>query len=284
MFFLRISILVTLLAWACSQEVEEYKLTVKRGRGGGFYAAGTKVVIRANALRKDQQFGHWSTLKISSGAVPYIEDIYVPSTILTMPKGDCHVEADYFKDGLFEPGVERDVVDVNYKPEMKVLISPYEAPVEKTFDYWNVQEGKPFILNNKNLAITTISIPKERMKVKETWKDMQPLYKLTVTRGIGSGYYKSGSNITIEATHIPTGKAFRDWETLIGDPSVVKDKTSPNTEITMIETGIHLRASYENMYELIVTGGMGDGYYAEGDIVHITADEAPMVNTFIDGM
>ncbi|MBR6389054.1 MAG: right-handed parallel beta-helix repeat-containing protein [Opitutales bacterium] len=67
-----------------------YALTVSNGTGGGNYAEGDEVSIAANAAPDGMEFDKW----IGADA-EYVEDIFAPSTILTMPSRAASISASY---------------------------------------------------------------------------------------------------------------------------------------------------------------------------------------------
>jgi len=95
-------------------------------------------------------------------------------------------------------------------------------------------------------------------------------YTLTVNSGTGDGSYAQGAKVTITADAPATGKVFDKWT---GDTSYVASVTSATTTVTMPAKNISLTATYKDVtYALAVGKGSGDGLYAQGAKVTITAD------------
>ncbi len=103
-------------------------------------------------------------------------------------------------------------------------------------------------------------------------------YRLTVTGGSGGGEYGAGAVIEITADAAPLGKEFDVWT---GDTAGVADVNSATTTVTMSDDEVQLTATYrDSLYLLTVNSGSGDGEYAYGTVVEITADAAPLGKEF----
>lgn len=98
-----------------------------------------------------------------------------------------------------------------------------------------------------------------------------PSYTLTVGSGSGDGSYAQGTIVVITADTPPAGQTFDKWT---GDVVNVADADSTTTTITMPAANISVSATYKAIptYTLTVESGSGDGSYAQGTIVPITAD------------
>ncbi|UXX81027.1 T9SS type A sorting domain-containing protein [Reichenbachiella carrageenanivorans] len=78
-------------------------------------------------------------------------------------------------------------------------------------------------------------------------------YTLNVTNGSGSGDYLAGTSVNVSANAAPSGQVFDVWT---GGVSILADKFSANTTLTMPTNGVNITATYK-----IVTstnGGMED--------------------------
>jgi hypothetical protein len=106
-------------------------------------------------------------------------------------------------------------------------------------------------------------------------------YTLTVTGGTGSGQFAAGTATPIVAAAPASGKLFDKWT---GDTAYVASTTSASTSVTMPEKAITLTATYKDatatLYALNVTNGTGDGNYASGTLVTITANTPPSGQSF----
>jgi len=103
-------------------------------------------------------------------------------------------------------------------------------------------------------------------------------YALTVNSGTGSGTYAPNSIVDITADAAPSGKQFDQWT---GDISGIASVTSSSTTITMPASNAEITATYTDIkYTLTVNSGTGDGSYASGVVVDISADAAASGEAF----
>ncbi len=111
--------------------------------------------------------------------------------------------------------------------------------------------------------------------------DMPMEYTLTVNSGIGDGDYEESDVVNITADAAPAGQEFDMWT---GDVSGIADVNSEATSITMPGSDVTITATYKDlpvaMFSLVVNSGIGDGDYAAGTSVNITADAAPAGQEF----
>ncbi|NVJ24688.1 hypothetical protein HUW62_26010 [Myxococcus sp. AM011] len=96
-------------------------------------------------------------------------------------------------------------------------------------------------------------------------------YTLTVNSGSGDGQYTSGTQVTITADAPASGYVFDQWT-----GATVASTTSATTTLTMPAAATTVTATYRvsspTQYTLTVNSGSGDGQYASGTQVTITAD------------
>ena len=90
------------------------------------------------------------------------------------------------------------------------------------------------------------------------------LYGLDVTSGSGDGFYTAGTSVDILADAAPTGEIFLAWT---GDVSYVADANASSTTFAMPAQGASIAATYvaAGPFNLVVTGGSGDGSYTTGN-------------------
>ena len=110
-------------------------------------------------------------------------------------------------------------------------------------------------------------------------KDGNKLYKLTVTNGEGSGYYKAGETVTIKAGNAPKGSGFAYWS-CSNQNLIFEDYTDWITTLTMINSDVTVICNFRGQYTLEVEYGSGSGSYAAGAKVAISAIEAPQGRKF----
>jgi hypothetical protein len=144
------------------------------------------------------------------------------------------------------------------------------APMSgKVFDRWT---GDIEYIASVTSATTTVTIPEKSITLIATYKDKTAAtYALTVNNGVGSGSFAEGTNVTITANTPASGMVFDKWT---GDTAYVSSATSSMVTVTMPARAISLTATYKSTatYTLTVTNGSGDGTYAEGRQVTITAN------------
>jgi len=103
-------------------------------------------------------------------------------------------------------------------------------------------------------------------------------YTLTVNSGSGDGDYAEDQVVDISADAAPSGQTFDEWS---GDTSGIADLGDPTTTMTMPAADAEITATYTDIsYTLTVNSGSGDGSYAAGTTVDVTADTAPSGTTF----
>ncbi len=105
------------------------------------------------------------------------------------------------------------------------------------------------------------------------------LYGLDVTSGSGDGFYTAGTSVDILADAAPSGEIFLAWT---GDVSYVADANASSTTFSMPAQGASITATYvaAGPFNLVVTGGSGDGSYTTGTPVAISAAAAPAGDVF----
>ncbi len=106
-------------------------------------------------------------------------------------------------------------------------------------------------------------------------------FVLTVESGNGSGEYEEGEEVTIKANNPSSGKEFDKWT---GDIGSIEDVSSSTTVVTMPAEDVAVSATYKDIiidkYTLTVESGSGSGEYEEGDVIDISANDAPSGKEF----
>ena len=99
-------------------------------------------------------------------------------------------------------------------------------------------------------------------------------YRAEIKEGSGSGNYKAGEIVTIEADAAEEGYEFNKWQVIDGDVHLL-DISSKKTDFIMPEEDIEVVADYEQLeYQLNVNNGYGSGLYKCGSQITIVAEEA----------
>jgi hypothetical protein len=245
-----------------------YALTVENGEGSGEYHSGAVVPIYADPAPYGMEFDEWT------GDVGYVDDVYAPDTMVTMPSSAITVTATYKSSGaLYTLDVINGSGDGSYAEGEVVPISADAAPVGQEFDQWT---GDVAAVADVNAADTSVTVPAGNVTVTATYKDTR--YTLTVNSGSGDGSYSMGTVVPIAADTAPVGKAFKEWT---GDIAAVADVNAADTSVTMPAGSVTVTATYEDvLYTLTVNSGSGDGSYAMDSVVPIAADAAPIGKAF----
>jgi hypothetical protein len=109
------------------------------------------------------------------------------------------------------------------------------AQTGKVFAGWT---GSTSYLSGTTSATATVTMPASAITLTATYKTA---YYLTVYGGSGSGWYASGTKVTIVANAPAAGKAFSKWT---GSTGYVARTTSSTTTVTMPSKSISLTATY----------------------------------------
>ncbi len=167
-----------------------------------------------------------------------------------------------------------------YKPGITITIKANNAESGKVFDRWVVNFGNPSVVNLKT-STTILTMPVNAATVTATYKNLPPIYALTINNGSGDGSYTSGSSIIIKADTAPSGKEFDCWVVNYGSASITNG--SSTTFLTMPSSATTLTATYKNLppiYTLTINNGSGGGSYTSGTSTIITANTAPLGQEF----
>jgi len=153
--------------------------------------------------------------------------------------------------------------DGSYLQGEVVNITADTPPAGSRFKVWT---GATQYIADVNISSTTVTIPAENITVTATYEN---IYTLTIISGSGDGIYTEGTEVTINADSAPAGRRFREW---VGDIAYLEDAQAEETIVTMPNTNVIVIATYEDVYTLTVISGSGDGSYAQGERVNISAD------------
>ncbi|MCL2282946.1 MAG: hypothetical protein FWC26_06475 [Fibromonadales bacterium] len=87
-----------------------------------------------------------------------------------------------------------------------------------------------------------------------------------------TAYYVADAYVTILADLTNTGKQFSRWRITSKNKIVTLDDVNPYSpilEFSMPEKDLEVKAIYETLYEIMLSGGLGEGYYSENANVTI---------------
>ncbi len=244
-----------------------YTLTVNSGTGGGEYLAGATVSISAAAAPSGKIFDKWT------GDTASVANINLSSTTLMMPASSATISATYkdIPSTSYKLTVNSGVGSGTYKAGTLVVVSAAFPADGMFFDVW---KGDVAGLANVTDANTTYLMPAADVTIRASYTQVpSPLYTLTVTGGSGSGVYRTGTPVPINANPPATGMQFDTWT---GMTLGVSNPSLPNTVFTMPNSDASIGTVYktaaQTLYTLAVDGGgVGGGRYLAGATVAVSA-------------
>lgn len=142
------------------------------------------------------------------------------------------------------------------------------------------------LVQNATSPTTTLVMPSSSVTVTANYT-APVMYPLTVVKGTGSGNYAPSATVTITADPAPSGQAFSQWT-----GAAVQNPNASTTTLVMPAAAATVTATYTTTTPtpnptpnpttrtLTVVNGKGDGSYAPGTWVTITADVAPAGQVF----
>ncbi len=258
---------------ASYKAIPTYTLSVNNGAGDGSYQAGELVSISANAPPAGFVFEKWT------GDVSHIADVAASQTMILMPEADISVSANYKSAPTYALTVTHGSGSGAYEEGALVDINADTPAPGMIFDAWT---GDVAHVDNLSASQTTITMPAADVSVTAVYAHApSELFTLTVSNGSGGGQYAEGAQIAISADSPQNGNMFDRWT---GDVNHVADVNSSQTTVSMPATNIAISATYSELpasaYTLTVDNGQGDGEYASGMAVDITANTPPAGKTF----
>ena len=189
------------------------------------------------------------------------------------PPGDARLAA------VDEVSYSVEVIDGSgagfYAPGEIVTVSAGAPAPGKQFREWAGAEGLTFVSGGHTGAASSFVMPDREVSLTAVYGDV--FYAVTVNGGTGSGHYTAGTSVTVTAGAPPQGKLFQGWagaETLL---FLSGGTNSATVSFEMPAEDVALTAVYVDItYSLFVANGSGDGQYAAGVEVRVTADAPPL--------
>jgi len=214
--------------------------------------------------------GYWYTRDSSTGTTgPRNNDISMP----TIASGTWHHLAFVYSVSGSNKAIYYDgALHTSSGTSVDTLTSDRDgARIGGTPDSW--QDYYDGMIDDVRLYNRALSVNEIALLAEET------TYTLTVNSGSGDGDYVEGAIADISADAAPSGQAFDDW---IGDTSNIADVNASSTTLAMPAANQEITATYTtaSTYTLTVNSGSGDGTYAVGAVVDISADSPPGGKTF----
>ena len=255
-----------------------YSVTVTNGTGGGEYAEGATVKIKANAPETGKEFTSWTINGVS------VDDKTKAEITFTMPANAVTATANY-GDVLYEFALENCTADKETAKFGEEVTFTADEVIGKRFDSWNIKGVDDLTGLDLTKSPLTFTMPANDINVAAVLEDID--YTVTVNGGTANkttAHY--GDSITITAAAPETGKRFTSW-TIEG--VTVENTSVTELTFTMPAGNVVAKANYEFIYYTVtVVGGTAytDGEPAEsitakyGDFVNIVA-EVPTGKRFV---
>ena len=282
---------------------EYYTLTINGGTpNGGTYAAGSQVPINANQPAQGWEFFKWmgDTFFLVDNSP---EGLANPSNAVIMPLQSVSLTAKFKLVGeqaLFRVNVvdgrasavyedsqqqthEVSDVYIDIPAGVTVTLTANPNPVGRVFDYWSgnfssVGIDDIIVTNNP----TTFTMVEADVNAYVNRRELDT-YTVHTTNATGPGttyegtYPIMGNLVNTENIHY----TFTHWTCVDVEDnnyiSAIANPSSEETEITITDRDLWVKAWYTENYKLTVVSGQdsGDGYYYEGETVSTVTANAP---------
>ncbi|MDD5672805.1 MAG: InlB B-repeat-containing protein [Chitinivibrionales bacterium] len=159
----------------------------------------------------------------------------------------------------------------SYLPGTYITISPNDSSAtHKAFDHWSGSNGVGVPYNNR------ILMPNQAALVTAIYHD---LHLLTITSGSGTGWYDSGTVVTITAyDSTAANRGFTHWGG--PDSSLVSLITVKTSTLKMLKKAVQIKAVYGDFHTLSVLNGSGSGYYSAQSSIQIKADDSTIAKRY----
>ena len=248
-------------------------VTVVGGTGGGKYAAGASVTVKAT-VPTGKTFASWTF----RGVVLNTAQITQQEITFIMPENDVVLTA------LFE-AIDYNITVTNgtssaptAKYQETVTVTANAPDADKYFDKWEVTG---ITLSDEDLAKSTLTfqMPAGNVTFKATYLAIEK-FEIVVAGGTtDKSSAKAGETIAITANPAPTGKVFDKWTCETAGVIIeFASATSSTTTFEMPASNIKIQAHFRDVeaapsIEIKVNGGTGAGTYKQGDEVTVTAED-----------
>ena len=250
-------------------------VTVVGGTGGGKYAVGASVTVKAT-VPTGKTFASWSF----RGVVLNTAQLTQQEITFTMPESDVVLTA------LFK-AIDYDITVTNGTPsaatanyQEQVTVKANEPATGKEFDKWVVSG---IDLSAEDLAKSTVSfkMPASNVTMEATYKDA--IYMVTVTNGTATPEMANyQEQVTVKANAPGADEYFDKWE-VTGLDTEGMDLTKTEIKFNMPAKNVTFKATYRAIekFEIEMVDGTKDKEVAKaGETVTITANPAPTGKVF----
>lgn len=248
-------------------------VTVVGGTGGGKYAAGASVTVKATEPT-GKTFANWTF----RGVVLNTAQLTQQEITFTMPENDVVLTA-------FFEAIDYNITVTNgtssaltAKYQEQVTVTANAPDADKYFDKWEVTG---ITLSDEDLAKSTLTfqMPAGNVTFKATYLAIEK-FEIVVAGGTtDKSSAKAGETIAITANPAPTGKVFDKWTCETAGVTIeFASATSSTTTFEMPASNIKIQAHFRDVeaapsIEIKVEGGTGGGTYKQGDEVTVTAED-----------
>ena len=216
-----------------NKEPATYSVTVTNGTGGGEYAEGATVKIKANAPETGKEFTSWTINGVS------VDDKTKAEITFTMPANAVTATANY-GDKAYLFALENCTADKETAKFGEEVTFTADEIIGKRFDSWNIKGVDDLTGLDLTKSPLTITMPANDINVAAVLEDID--YTVSVTGGTTdkeTAHY--GDTVTITANAPATGMHFTGW-TLNG--VTVEDNTVAELNFRMPAGNVTATANY----------------------------------------
>ena len=223
-----------------------YSVTVNGGTGGGEYAEGATVKIKANAPETGKEFTSWTIEGVT------VDDKTKAEITFTMPANAVTATANY-GDVLYEFALENCTADKESAKFGEQVTFTADEVIGKRFDSWNIKGVDDLTGLDLTKSPLTFTMPANDINVAAVLEDID--YTVTVTDGTADKTIAHcGDTVSITADEI-TGAEFGRWEITGLDTSGLV-LTNAELTFTMPASDVTATALYSYIdYKATVVGG-----------------------------
>ena len=255
---------------ACGKDKDDtpatYSVTVTNGTGGGEYAEGATVKIKANAPETGKEFTIWTL----DGVM--VDNKTKAEITFKMPANAVTATANYnFIDyTVTVVGGKTDKPKAHYGEEVTITANAPETG--EKFTGWTL-DG--VTVEDNTAAELTFTMPANAVTATANYSDVLYLFALeNCTADKESA--KFGEEVTFTAAVI-TGKRFNSWNIKGVDDLTGLDLTKSPLTITMPANDIVVAAQFEQLYKITVLNGCtaDKEWAAEGEQVTVNKPANP---------
>ena len=228
----------------------KYSVTVTNGTGGGEYAEGATVKIKANAPATGKEFTSWTIEGVT------VDDKTKAEITFTMPANAVTATANY-GDKAYLFALENCTADKETAKFGEQVTFTADEVIGKRFDSWNIKGVDDLTGLDLTKSPLTITMPANDIVVAAQLEDIE--YEVFVPTGSGTAdkvKAKYGETVTVTADETTPVREFASWHIIEGLDATGLDLTKPILQFEMPACKVHLIATYNYIhYKVTVVGG-----------------------------